>query len=306
MRLPANSFLVYQAYGDKGILQECVFSLLTLCRQHPKEILDTLEVWIYTDQPEFFRSFRDCSLQLRFRKLDHEQITAWKGTIDFVHRVKIEILREFTKEREGQVLYLDTDTYFTQPIDPILNRISKGELYMHIMEGLVHESDNVILGKLSKFIKKNNPLKVNGNQLNIAEDTAMWNAGVLGFHTRYRSLLDEVLIFTDEIYQQFHKHVVEQFAFSWYFQNAGALKTAHTNIFHYWNLKEIRLIFNSFFTYFEDSTWEDLVRYSVLVQLPEPMQQKVNFLQNRTPLEKFQKKHWKPQEPRWDLLVRQL
>jgi len=306
LSIPASSYIVLQAYGNKGILQECAFALLTLCRQHSRETLQDVEVWIYTDQPEFFSQFRDCWLNISFRKLDQQQITAWRGSIDFVHRVKIELLREFTAEHKGQILYLDTDVYITQPLNTVFDNIAQGKLYMHIMEGLIHESNNVILQKLSKFIRRNNPVRAGSRSVSIPEEVAMWNAGVLGFHTQYAPLLDDVLHFTDTVYPQFHKHVVEQWAFSYYFQTKAELKTAHTRIFHYWNLKEIRFILDSFFRYFAGRSWDELMQYSILVQLPEPMQQKVNFLQNRTPVEKFRKKHWQPQEPRWDLLVQQL
>lgn len=304
--IPPKSYIVFQAYGNEGILQECAFVLLTLSRQHTAEELKDTEVWIYTDQPEFFKAFGDCTLDLHFRQVDHTLLQQWRGAIDFVHRVKIEMLRDFTKDREGQILYLDTDVCFFSPVTELFRNIAEGKIYMHIMEGPVHETENVIFQKLSRFIKKNNPLKVGGEEVNIAPETTMWNAGVLGFHTRYKPLLEDILLFTDEVYVQFHKHVVEQFAFSYYFQNAAPMLTAHTRIYHYWNLKEIRFILASFFRYFKGKSWEEMAQYSRLVQLPEPMQQKVNFLQNRTPLAKFLKKHWQPQEPRWDLLVQQL
>jgi hypothetical protein len=306
MSVPVNSYIVFQAYGHEGILHECAFALLTLCRQHKREELKDLEVCIYTDNPGFFRSFKDCWLNPNFREIDQNLIRQWKGAIDFVHRVKIEILRDFTKDSTGQVLYLDTDVCFDRPVTEMFHNIAEGKLYMHLMEGLVHKGETVINAKVSAYVKKNAPLLVNGKQVNIPEEATMWNAGVLGFHTKHKHLLDEVLAFTDAIYQEFPKHIVEQFAFSSYFQQAAPLLSAHTYIFHYWNLKEIRFIFSSFFQYFKDSDWTELVRYSILIQLPVPMQEKVNFLQNRTPLAKFMKKQWQPSTPRWDLLIQQL
>ena len=306
MNIPKNSYIVFQAYGNIGILQECAFALLTLSRQHTYEELKDLEIWIYTDKPEFFQSFKGCSLNLNYRGINPVLIQQWRGAINFVHRVKIEVLRDFVKDKEGQVLYLDTDVYIAQPISEVFNQVAEGNLYMHIMEGLIHETDNVVMQKLSRFIKKNKPISSNEKIIGIPEHTAMWNAGLLGFHTKFNYLLEEVLSFTDTVYPSFPKHVVEQFAFSLYFQQAMPMKTAHTRVFHYWNLKEIRFILNSFFKYFEDQNWDILAHYSRLIQLPDAMQQKVNFLQNRTALEKFMKKHWKPQEPRWDLLVQQL
>ncbi len=302
----ANNYVVFQAYGNERILQECAFALLTLTRLHTKEELDTLQIWIYTDRPDFFKAFKNCDLNLNYKNLDAALINKWKGDIDFLHRIKIEMLLDFVKDKKGQILYLDTDVCFTNPVMDICKNIETGKLYMHIMEGPIHETDNVIFKKLSKFIKNKNPLNIEGKSVNISYDTTMWNAGVLGFHTDHAHLLKEILLFTDTTYKQFPKHVVEQFAFSLYFQNAGEMMTAHTQISHYWNLKELRIILNSFFKYFKDNNWDKLAYYSKLIQLPEPMQQKVNFLQNRTPLAKFMKKHWQPMEPRWDLLIQYL
>lgn len=306
MQIPTGSHIIFQAYGHEGILQECTFALLSLCRQHTKAALDPLIVWIYTDNPAFFTAFHDCPLDIRFREINPAQIQQWRGSINFLHRVKIEMLLDITREAAGQILYLDTDIMFTAPVAPLLEHIKAGRRYMHIMEGRVHDSRNVMLRKLSAFLHQHNPLTVDGAAVVIPEDVMMWNAGVLGFSSTDRHLLETALRFTDSVYRQFPKHVVEQFAFSFYFQQGAPLLTAHTTISHYWNLKEIRAILASFFRHFQACTWEEMVRYSVLIQLPDPMQQKVNFLQNRSVLGKFRKEQWQPEIPQWDLLVQQL
>ncbi|HRO41991.1 MAG TPA: hypothetical protein PL009_04120 [Flavipsychrobacter sp.] len=305
MPIPASSYLVMQAYGSKDILNECVFALLTLCRQHSKEELTPLTVYIYTDQPEYFHSFQNCWLNIQYREVNATELAKWRGAIDFVHRVKIEVLLDFAATHIGQILYLDTDVYFAAPIDKILQQIHKGQLYMHIMEGFVHRSDNLVFQKLSKFLKSNS-IRVKNEQVIIPENATMWNAGVLGFHTSYATVLDKVLDFTDEVYRQLPKHVVEQFAFSLYFQQTLPLKTAHTAIYHYWNLKELRPILNSFFKHFKDKNWEELTQISSLLQLPDYLQQKANFYSNRSTLEKLLKKKWTPHVPDWNLLLQQL
>jgi hypothetical protein len=134
----------------------------------------------------------------------------------------------------------------------------------------------------------------------------MWNAGVLGFSTDHAYLLEDVLAFTDFVYPRFPKHVVEQFAFSLYFQNTSQIHTAHTHIYHYWNLKELRPILLSFFRFFHTNDWDSLVQYSQLIQLPEYLQQKANFYSNRSVIDKLVKKKWLPNIPEWELLVQQL
>jgi len=305
MNIPENSYIVMQAYGSRDILNECAFALLSLCRQNNRDTLKPLHVYIYTDQPTYFKAFEGCWLNLHFREVDASTLKAWRGAIDFVHRVKIEVLRDMASTYSGQILYLDTDVVFAAPVAEMMQRISEGKLYMHIMEGTIFPSENLVFQKLSRFFKNNQPT-VNGSPVSIPENAVMWNAGVLGFHTQYKDVLEAVLSFTDEVYKQFPKHVVEQFAFSLYFQQTAPLLTAHNAIFHYWNLKELRPVLASFFKHFANAKWDALIAYSSLIQLPDYLQQKANFYYNRSTFNKLAKKTWQPRLPDWELLAQQI
>ncbi len=301
------SYIIFQAYGPEYILQECMYALLTFSRIHVAALPEGLEIWIYTDQEEWFRSnFPDCPLPLRFRKIDEEIIRQWRGDINFVHRLKIEVLRDFCRQHSGDVIYLDTDTYFLAPVSSVFEHIRNGALYMHVQESILREEVNPMLRKLNRFLQKNNPISVKGKQINITADTAMWNAGMLGFHTDRASLLDEVIVFTDEVYRVFPKHVVEQFAFSLYFQQAGYIKSSAAHIFHYWNFKEMRQYLKSFFAHFSGVSWADLSRYSALIQPQVQLQEMISFYRARNGWEKIRRKSWEPVMPDWDLLLQQM
>ncbi len=305
MKQPA--YIIFQAYGPEYILQECMYALLTFSRVHTATLPDDLGIWIYTDQEDWFRShFPDCPLPLSFRKMDEAMIRQWRGEINFVHRLKIEVLRDFCQQRSGNIIYLDTDTFFTAPVNGIFEHIHNGALYMHVQESILREEANPMLRKLNRFLQKNNPLSVNGKQLNISADTAMWNAGMLGFHTDRAPLLDQILQFTDEVYRVFPKHVVEQFAFSLYFQQAAQIKSSAAHIFHYWNFKEMRPYLKSFFTHFSGVSWADLVRYSNLIQPQIQLQEMIGFYRARNGWEKMRRKSWQPVMPDWDLLLQQM
>jgi len=298
-----TNYIVFQCYGNEGVFHECSYALLSLSRLYEPAGINNTEIWIYTDNPDWFLSFRDCPLPLFYREMDKATIKEWRGEIDFVHRVKIAILKDLTKHKKGNILYADTDVVFTHRIDKMQEDIEAGKLYMHTMEGKVSDEGNPVLRKLNKYLNKDQQQKINGKPLN---DLYMWNAGVLGFNTKYDHLLDTILAFTDTVYPQFPKHIVEQFAFSVYFQEAGVIKTAAPYILHYWNLKEARLALASFFDAFKDKSWQELVRYSRLLQMPVLMQEKVNFLHNRSIIDKLQKKQWSPSKQDWHELSRQV
>lgn len=298
-----NNYIVFQCYGQEGIFYECALALLSLGRWVDPGDLENMEIWIYTDQAEWFGWMKGCSLPLHFRQLDQETLRSWRGRIDFVHRVKIEVLKDFTRERKGNVLYADTDVVFTQPIKKMWEGIEDGRLYMHVMEGNVKGCRNPVLRKLDQFLKKNYQQSINGREV---REMSMWNAGLLGFHTKYALLLDDILAFTDRVYTHFPKHVVEQFAFSAYFQQTGMIKSGARYVLHYWNLKEARAILSSFFRRFDGHSWNDLVAVSELIQIPVLLQDKVNYYRNLSIKDKMLKKQWKPDMPDWDEQLKQL
>jgi hypothetical protein len=300
MAAPTN-YIVFLCYGNVRVFHECTYALLSLSRLYSAEELSNIEIWIYTDNPVWFRSLRGCSLPLRYRETDAGTIKGWRGKIDFVHRVKIEVLKDFVKDKSGNILYVDTDVVFTHTTDKILANINEGALYMHTMEGKVSDGGNPIFRKLNKYL---GPARsINNKPLN---EMMMWNAGVLGFNTKHYHLLDEVLKFTDEEYSKFPKHIVEQFAFSVYFQVAGDIKAAAPYIFHYWKLKEASYVLESFFDYFKDTSWGELTRYSSLIQMHSLMQIKVDFLHNRSLTDSILHKQWLPPAQNWAMLCKQL
>lgn len=305
MNIRQPLYIVYHCYGNEAFFYECLFSMITLCRVHEPATLQQLEIWIYTDKPEWFAKYKDCPLQLKFRKTSAEEIKQWQGPLGFNFRSKIELARDFVKNRAGNVLYMDTDTCFIHPIDELAAGIEQGDLYMHVMEGLVKNEGDNILKKLHRFLQSG-PIMVNGKTVPIAADVAMWNAGVLGYSTRHGHLLDEVLGFTDEVYPRFKKHTVEQFAFSVVFANAAQVHAASPYILHYWCMKEIRTVLTSFFKYMEGRNWADLVHHSQMIQMHVHLQEKISFLHNRTVMGKIKKEQWMPVVPDWELLGKQL
>ncbi len=298
-----NNYIVFQCYGNERVFHECAFALLSLSRLYPEGFPPNLQICIYTDKPGWFRNFSDCPLPLNYRELDLETIKQWRGNIDFVHRVKIEILKDFTNDRTGNILYTDTDVVFTRPLDKLFAGIAKGNRYMHVMEGNINEWGNPIFRKLHKYLKSKKYLSVNDMPL---FNMIMWNAGVLGFNTMHIRLLNDVLKFTDDHYPEFPKHIIEQFAFSVYFLKPGNIKAAIPWILHYWNLKEAGEILSSFFTYFGGRPWAELMNYSQLIQIPVLMQQKINFYQCRNIVDKIRKKQWLPEIPDWAEMLKQL
>ena len=296
------NYIIMQSYGNEGVFLECAFALLSLSRLYKTEELSNTEIWIYTDNPGWFKALNS-TLPLHYKVMDEQTIRQWRGQIDFVHRVKIEVLLDFTKDHTGNILYTDTDVVFTHSMDKMWQNIEGGALYMHIMEGRVSDKSNPLLKKLDAYLRTSKAQQASGKPL---YDMDMWNAGVIGFNTTKKELLTEILKYTDSEFPKFPKHIVEQFAFSVKFQQAGNVWSAVPYTLHYWNMKELRTVFASFFNHFKGCPWADLARYSSLLQLYVLVLEKIRFEYNRSFTEKLGNKQWQPGNYDWDALAKQV
>src|SRR5690554_3980646 len=102
-----QNHILYFTHGQKEFLNEAVFALLSYYAHHKEE---ENKIVVYTDNVDYFK--QKLPLSIAYIPLSQETIQKWKGDINFVHRVKIELLKDFATKFSGNVLYLDSDTYF--------------------------------------------------------------------------------------------------------------------------------------------------------------------------------------------------
>lgn len=227
-----RNYLIYQAYGSPDILNEALLSILSYLRQ-PAEAT----ILVYTDQPAHFRAVLGEAPEVTYIVIEPAQWRAWRGEIDFVHRVKIKVLQHAAAHYAGQLLYVDTDTVFTQLVAPIFAALARGERFMHVGEGRLGDG-NPLNRKINRALQASGAALAGGP---IGPETQMYNAGVLGFRSPADvPRLAEVLALTEELYRLYPKHVMEQLAFSVVWARSGPVREAAPWVYHYWNLKEIR------------------------------------------------------------------
>ena len=244
----SSPVLVYQAYGHADILHEAVLSVASALKL--QSIEHDFIVVIYTDAPDYFKQFLPSSVQ--YIIVPPKKWEEWKGNQQFVHRAKIMMLLDAVERFEGDFLYCDTDTYFLSSPSSLFYSIEKGDLVMHVDEGSLHNSKNKVFQKLEKFL-------IAHARFAIPVDMHMWNAGVLGFKSSDSSLLREVLKLSDELYQAYPKHVMEQLAFSFHFGLRNRVACGN-QVFHYWDFKEYRSVLRSFFEKHKGESYEVWVR----------------------------------------------
>jgi hypothetical protein len=261
------NYLVYQSYGSTDILNECCYSILSLLKHgfNPEKI----RIVIYTDRKEYF-SFLPS--HILFVEMNAATIEDYKGPHAFVHRLKIKVLQDSTERFEGKILYADSDIYFLKSIDSLFDQISTSDFLMCNNEGRVNVVKNKVFKKFQNFLATHASY-LKENYVPIPESVIMWNAGIIGFQSPNKELLDKVLYTNDIIFEKFTSHVVEQLSFSYQLQQHGTVHKSTDYVFHYWNLKEFRTVLAEFFAYHlpEHTVTEmiqdvDSIRPDILIQ----------------------------------------
>ena len=95
--------LVYQAYGIDAVLRQTKISIVSFLKNSSKE--DALNILIYTDDENYFSEFFQKFNFIKIISINKDQIEKWRGPLDFVHRAKIEILKDAAARCSGALYY---------------------------------------------------------------------------------------------------------------------------------------------------------------------------------------------------------
>lgn len=227
--------ILYIAYGTQAVRDQALFSLLTL-HHHLRGNYGDLQVVIYTDDRRYYDRYAS-AIPIAFEPVTRKQIQALRGELDFVHRAKVCLIRDFLHKYHRDMFFLDSDTYFTRSPAELLEQISPQTSIMNSDDYDLndtyppHESLNWF--KIRRAIR-DHTYTVNGQEVKIPLTTRMWNSGVIGLSRHNAGLLDDILSLTDQIYRNVRVFTAEQFAFSYFLQNRTRVIDSGDAIFHYW------------------------------------------------------------------------
>lgn len=268
--------VLYQAYGGTAFVNECRFALLKYLHVYNLKPPASTAVFIYTDKPHLFSDFEPFFHHLHCRPMSAETVKAWRGDIDFVHRVKIKMMEDLLRDFSGNLLYCDTDTCATAPLENIFAGIEAGTAFMHEYEGRINGQSFPAFAKWEKFLSAN-PVPYNGKHVVYQPSLQMFNAGVVGLRSGDKALLADVLALTDGVYRKFPKHIAEQFAFSYCLQQNRKIEEAKNEVAHYWNLKEFRQLLAVFFQRNHEESVPNLVKKAAGINALNILEQKTAY-----------------------------
>jgi hypothetical protein len=267
-----KTYWVITAYGEQVHLQVQTYLLVTSMVNH---LTDQSEIIIATDHPEHYQCFKDT---VTFEFLERDRIMEWTSDLKFFFKIKPFLLTHIMRERTGNIVWLDSDTFCHGALSPLEQFLDEGKFLMHTREYKVWEGKTK---EQREYRKKLNEVDLSGHRF--TQETWMWNAGIVGIPHTHTARIHEVgtMIETMESLSLSHRtRLKEQLAFSIFCQSHGEIRPAETGFLHYWGNKEgwydfgVRIFLN---------TWK---AETTVEKLGVSLQNQKDSLPHETPLKK--------------------
>jgi hypothetical protein len=253
-----NCNLVIQSYGNETEYKRGIFSILSFFAWSKQAISD-LQVILFTDNTDYFNQYLS-GLPIKYIELNKEKIKSMRGTIDFVHRVKIVVIQEAFQHCKDNMIYLDSDTCFIKEPETFLKDLNDTQAFMHQYEYQFKEMLKLPLpaGKIFhdfyNYIHNRTFYTKDNKSFQISSEQVSWNAGVIVLNESHQRILADVLKLTDDLYPYTKHHGCEQYAFNHFIEEIANIKSAEEIVFHYWPVVQ-KKIADTFFAKRLTSTW---------------------------------------------------
>lgn len=239
-----NKNLVLLSYGRETEYRRAIFSILSFCSWSTTN-LNSLRILVYTDHPPFFEQYL-AHIPIEYVLLTDELRAEMLGELDFIHRIKVGVIDlTFKQYPNDHLLFIDSDTFFTEDPKMLLNGFKSGQSFMHTREHTLEQGfqffNAINLGKHPKdFLNyiSNRDFNVKNETLRFDKHDYSWNSGVLGLHTSFSTVMPDVIRLSDEFYENSKWFVSEQLAFALILQKTTDIVATEAFVAHYWGKRQ--------------------------------------------------------------------
>lgn len=227
------------AYGKETEHKRAVFAILSFWAWYTGSYADVTTT-VFTDRPEFLTPYLT-GLPVNYVLLTVAQLEEMRGPRSFVHRIKVSVIAQVCESHpEDNVIFCDSDTFFTAKSDPLLRCMQAQTSIMHVSEycfsastepqvtnNPIHPRNFLELIGTQSFLIKRQEQRFHASQL-------MWNSGVLGLAKEDTHLMSDIMALSDAFHAGSNWILSEQAAFSLALQTQTQILASSKQVFHYW------------------------------------------------------------------------
>ncbi|UUM30480.1 hypothetical protein [Vibrio japonicus] len=270
--MSAKKYLTFVIYGnDKTYYQGAKFCILSFLANWQGSVDSRPEVVVLAEETEHFSD-----LPIRLFAISPEQKSEWSLNNTYHFRIKNRGLKYLCEQlplnKEDQLLFLDTDTYFTQPTNIYFDSISSQQSLMFFPEVNINSLPDT---NEYAVIRNKDIVLQDGSTYRVNPESTMWASAVIGITGGQADAFD----YADQLIQALRKegctaHTLEQFALSEALTRVVSLAPAKSWLNHYstsgrknWGRK----VLEQFFTDHRERKFEDLLKQAKSVSFTRPL-----------------------------------
>lgn len=240
--------MVYLAFGNRdqnGLLKELICSLMSFQKVSSEANKKNTQIIIYSSNPISIPSALN-DLSITFRPLsDQEVAESLKKYNGFALALKVKVLLNFFQTiSKGNVLFVDTDTFFVKDPHVLFESIGKGKLVMHVKEHKIKHRP-----ALRGYLVKKTFKDMQGHNFKIDPGIDLWNTGVVGMNYAFSPQLEAVLHLIEQLTEDVNFHILEQLSFSYILQKNERFLPADPYIVHYYFFKSFVHVLGRYFNF---------------------------------------------------------
>jgi hypothetical protein len=248
--------ILYLSHGGQKYHDQTRYSVLTLLALLLAQNRNDVRIVVYTDHPDQLPAHD----LVRAVRVSPGDFAALRGPLDYVHRIKLGILRRALGELDAPLIYVDGDTRWLQIPDAPFAALSGDPLpetagvspassfndggrdargpgatpppcYLYRIEGAI-SSD--FFPQYFHLLRKNRH-RLTAWRLPHDPPWTMWNSGTVGIPSRSAGFIDDVLRVNDELLPHVgFRNCVEQLALSLVAASRFDVRPFDAYLEHWW------------------------------------------------------------------------
>jgi hypothetical protein len=228
--------ILYLSHGGQKYHDQTRYSVLTLLAQLIEHERNDFRIAVYTDRPDDLPA-HDLIRPVPVRP---EDLAAWRGPLDYVHRIKLCLLRRALSEHGAPLIYVDSDTRWLQIPDAPFAALSgdaspnpaSSPCYLYKIEGTISPTC---------FPQYFHLLRSSRSQLDawrVPRDPpwTMWNSGTVAIPGGGAGFIDDALRIADALLPHVgYRNCVEQLALSLAASGRFEVRPFDAYMEHWWS-----------------------------------------------------------------------
>lgn len=240
-----SNYILYLAAGNTDNINECRYSLLKYLALYNLKPPSNITIVVNTDSPAIFESFDPF-----FEKFELEEIRE-------PFPEKMRLVNKTLESKQGNLLYMDVDSYFMTPVDSHFESLQGGNLLFYKKKP-VDQNNEAQIQKIKELFS-NNSIIVEDEQIPYLQYKDFYSTELIGVNSRSLPYLKKVSGLYSKLATHLPGLISEEFACT-YFTSDAPVQTVEKKVTSYRNFPQFKNLLRLFFEKNQEESIPNLVK----------------------------------------------